>query len=346
MVNYWNAVVQNDCERLVSMSLPWEELNGKNVLVTGATGMIASYLVWLLLYLQEKNVTIKLIALCRNGRKASRLFPRTRNNFNIVIQDVCAPLLISEDIDIIFHFAGNASPYYIKSDPVGIMKANLLGTFNVMELALKKSAKVVFASTREVYGRNDNVSLLAEHDFGVLDAMDDRSCYPESKRAAESLLKSYKLQYAVDFVSVRIAHCYGPSMQLNNDGRIMADILANAVVGKDIELTSSGEAERAFIYITDVISGLFSILFRKTKEVYNLSNEDEPISIKELARIIAQKKGGIQVKYVNSHNYDNAYCSYKRVGLDTVELRKLGWKPQVSLSEGINRVWVALHQFD
>lgn len=117
--------------------------------------------------------------------------------------------------------------------------------------------------------------------------MDSRSCYPESKRAAETLCKSYYLQYGVDFNTVRIAHTYGPGMKLENDGRVMADLLACTIQGRNIILKSKGEALRAFCYINDTIRGLFLVMQKgDPAEAYNLANETEEINIRQLAELL------------------------------------------------------------
>ena len=213
--------------------LPWKELDGKTILITGATGMLASYVTWLLLYLHEyDDIHVKVVALCRNRQKAEEYYGEWigKPYFHLLIQDVCEPIAYEGKADYVFHLAGNASPHYINTDPVGIMKCNLLGTMNVLEYARDcQTKKVIFASTREVYGKNEEAERLDEQVFGTLDPMDGRSCYPESKRAAETLLKSYYLQYGVNFNAVRIAHSYGPTMQLENDGRVMADLMGDVV---------------------------------------------------------------------------------------------------------------------
>ena len=170
----------------------------------------------------------------------------------------------------------------------------------------------------------------------MLDPLDDRSCYPESKRAAETLLKSYYLQYGVPYNVVRIAHSYGPTMRLEKDGRVMADLMGDAVAGRDIVLKSRGEAVRAFVYVTDAVVGMFAVLFHgEATKAYNLANETEPVSVKELARELATLRG---VQVVVSEGEQKGYCAYRRTALDTSALERLGWKPEVSLKEGISRV--------
>ena len=328
---------------MANANMLWQQLDGKTVLVTGATGMLASYVTWLLLYLHEHGgVNVTVVALCRNQQKAEHYYGEYvgKPYFHLLIQDVCDPIKYEGPIDYAFHLAGNASPHFINTDPVGIMKANLLGTMNVLELAREKqTAKVLFASTREVYGKNEEAELLDEKAFGTLDPLDNRSCYPESKRAAESLIKSYYLQYGVAFNTVRIAHSYGPTMNLEDDGRVMADLMGDVVAGRDIVLKSSGEAIRAFIYVTDAIIGMFTILFHgETAAAYNLATETEPISIRDLAQLLASLRTDktLQVK-ISSDRDQQGYCAYRRTALDTTALEKLGWKPQISFTDGLSR---------
>lgn len=342
MFEYNNPIVQDDLEKISCAPLPWNELAGKSVLVTGANGMIATYLIYTLMYLNlRKGIDIKVIALSRSERKSRELFNCFWNDacFRFLAQDVCAPIPVFDKVDFIFHFAGNASPYWIEHDPVGIMRSNLLGTFNVLELAHKQETKkVIFASTREVYGENKEEFSLTETSFGCIDCLDGRSCYPESKRAAETLCKSYSLQYGVDFNAVRIAHSYGPGMKLDNDGRVMADLMACVVNGRNIVLKSTGEALRAFCYVADTVTGLFYVLLKGEKaSAYNLANETEEIRIKDLAELLVslRPEKNLQVTYQIAKAPSAVYCNYKRVGLDVGKLEKLGWRATVGLREGL-----------
>lgn len=325
--------------------LPWQQLEGKTVLVTGATGMLASYVTWLLLYLHEEaGIDVSVVALCRNPQKAEHYFSPYvgKPYFSMLTQDVCNPIVYDGAVDYIFHLAGNASPHFINTDPVGIMKGNLLGTMNVLDWArVSGVAKVIFASTREVYGKNEEAELLDEQAYGTLDPQDDRSCYPESKRAAETLLRSYFLQYGIPYNIVRIAHSYGPTMRLENDGRVMADLMGDVVAGRDIVLKSSGEAVRAFLYVTDAVVGMFTVLFHgETAKAYNLANETEPVSIKDLAQLLAALREDRKIQVVVSEGGQKGYCAYRRTALDTTAIAQLGWRPQVSLGEGIRRVFL------
>ena len=342
MVKYKNTIVQDDLAQICRCGLNWKAFDNKTVLITGATGMLAEYLAFTLLYLRENcDVRVNVIALCRTRHHAEEVYSEflAKDYFSILSQDVCEPIDYNGSIDYIFHLAGNASPYSINNDPVGILKANLLGTFNVMELAREKSVqRVLFVSTREVYGASSEQQL-SETSFGRLDPMDNRSCYPESKRAAETILRSYFLQYGIESVLARVAHSYGPGMKIHNDGRVMADFIGDAVDGKDIVLHSSGEAVRSFLYLSDAVVGLFTILLQGVGgEAYNLSNELEPMPIYKVAELICSllPEKNIHVVFSNEKP-KGGYCNYPRVALDNTKIERLGFIPKVSLSDGLYR---------
>jgi len=340
-------IVQADLQEITGSPLQWFEFQHKTVLVTGANGMLATYLLYTFLYLVEKKrMDIRIIALTRSLDKTRELYREFLDKpyFTVIHQDICDPIYCNGRVDYIYHFAGNASPFYIKTDPVGIMRSNLLGTFNVMEFARdKEPAKVVFASTREVYGETSYTLLSEEDSFGKINPLDNRSCYPESKRAAETILKSYFNQYGIKSVIVRIAHSYGPGMKIDNDGRVMSDFVYNAVHHQDITLLSDGSAVRSFCYISDAVLGLVQLtLYGQPGEAYNLANESEPMPIREVAQLIADlfPEWGIKVSYCQS-NDRSGYCVYSRVALDMRKMEHLGFVPSVSLREGLRRTIIS-----
>lgn len=340
-----DEIVQNDMRVIRESLLPFEEFRNKTVLITGASGMLATYLVYFFEYLNKKeNYGIHITALVRNEDKAWRKFGEFKedSNFELLVQDVCIPILYQgEKLDYIIHAAGNASPKFILNDPTGIISANTEGTKNVMELAAKYHSKVLYTSTREVYGKMDaSVTCIRENEFGVLDPVDRRSCYPESKRIAESILTAYYYQFGVESVIARIAHSYGPGMAIDNDGRVMADFVSDAVNGRNIVLKSTGDAVRAFCYITDAISALLTILLRGNPgEAYNVANETEPVPIREAAQLLVSvfPEKELKVIFDIPEEMSQGYSKMGRVRLSTEKLEKLGWTPRMSLKEGMKR---------
>lgn len=341
MINYRHPQVQEDLKQLLEQDIPWELFREKTVLITGATGMLASYVGFTLLYLNEQlSLNIKPIFLARNKEKLEQVYGSTLSQVHCLVQDVCKPMQYEGTVDYIFHAAGAASPYYIINDPVGIINANVQGTQQVLELARKNQTKnLVFASTREVYGHVADKTSITETDMGVLDTLNPRDCYPESKRLAEALLTAYHTQYGINFNSMRIAHTYGPGMQIDSDGRVMSDLINDAVNTRDILLKSTGKAERAFCYITDAVSGIFRVMLKgEATKAYNLANENEPIRIIDLANLLQKiaDNGKIVKVEVNESN-SAAYTNYPRTGLDTARLNALGWSPTVGLKDGLER---------
>lgn len=339
---YNNNIIKEDLEKIVRQNINFDILKDKNILITGATGMIASYYMYTLMYLNDKlNYNIKIYALVRNKEKLELLtYFSKRNDIIPIEQDVCEEIKLNSKIDYIIHMASSANPKTITTHPTEIIKANVLGTMNVLRLARKNNSEVIFTSTREVYGKMpEDKEEIYEEDMGTLDCLELRSCYPESKRMAENLLVSAFYEYGIRYKIARIAHCYGPGMIIDNDGRIMSDLIENVVKGQDILLKSDGKAKRAFCYILDAITALMKITVSKNQnQVYNVANETEEIAIRDLAYLLKDlcRDNKIDVIFKVEEN-DNKYVKFKRTKLNTEKLEKLEWYPVVSLREGLIR---------
>lgn len=339
---YNNLIVQNDLKSILQQNIKFEKFKNKKILITGATGMLASYYMYTLMYLNDVlHYNIKIYALVRNNEKLKNITDyEKRKDIIPVIQDVCDAIDIDENLDYIIHMASSANPSTIITNPIGIINANIKGTLNVLECAKRRNAEVIFTSTREVYGEmNENKKEIKENDMGVLNNLELRSCYPESKRMAENIIVSYAYQFGIEYKIARIAHSYGPGMIIENDGRIMSDLIYNVVKGENIVLKSKGEAKRAFCYILDATTALLRITIDENKnQVYNVANEKEEISIRDLAYLLKEKykEKNIDVIFEIKDN-NNQYVKFKRTKLNTDKLEKLGWKPIVNLEEGIYR---------
>lgn len=339
------SVVKKDINTLIDRCPYIEDFRDKTILITGANGLIAKYLTYFFLEMnRECNTNTKVVALVRNKEKAMDAFGEFIDDGSLILlnQDVCESINYDGDVDYIFHAAGSASAYAIKTDPVGIIKANTLGTISVLEFARKKNVKcVLFPSTREIYGKVEGVEEITENDMGVINPLESRSCYPESKRLAEALFESYYNQYGVPYIVLRIAHTYGPTMQISKDGRVMSDFIGAVVNNENIVLNSDGTAIRSFCYVTDTIEGIIDTMIKgEICSAYNLSNESEPYMIRDVAEELVQiyPEKGLKVEFSNpSDEVKKGYVNYKIVKLDTSKLEELGWSPKVKLSDGMKR---------
>ncbi len=343
MINYKQAVVQKDLALIVGQAnINWEKLRNKTVLITGVSGMLATYLAYTLVYLNEtQTFNIKIIGTARNMVKAKAKFDGILSERFILLQhDVTEPFNYEGTVDYIIHAASSASPKFIMADPVGIIKANTIGTINLLEFARKQQIEnFLFLSTREIYGKAISAHL-TEEDYGGFDILAPRACYPESKRMAETLLESYHVQYHLPYMIARIAHSYGPGMELGNDGRIMNDLISNVVRNEDIVLKSDGSAERAFCYLADTTSALFTILLDGVSaNAYNVANEDEPITIRDLSEKLVKlfPEKNLSVKFDIPKAQSAAYSKDGRTIMEMLKIEKIGWKRLVKLDEGLKR---------
>ena len=234
---YSNVLYQNDLKEIADHIVNPERLKGKRILITGANGLIASYIVDTLLWLNDNHdYNTDVYALVRTKEKAERRFFENLNNehFRIVLQDVTQPLLnVDCPFDYVVHAACNAHPLAYATTPVEVIKSNITGTENVLNYMLTHGGgKMVFVSSSEVYGENKAADSLTESMYGYIDITNPRSCYSESKRAAESLCVSFSKEYNIDVCMVRPGFIFGPAVPSDNS-RADAQFLRNAIAHKD-----------------------------------------------------------------------------------------------------------------
>ena len=335
-----NSIITGDIKNIKQENLPWINLENKTVLVSGANGFIPSYIVRTLLSINNT----KIIAVVRNKQKAENKFQDCLDNPNlkIIIQDISQPLSIDEKIDYIIHAASQASPKYYGIDPVGTLKANTIGTYNLLELAIKNNVKkFLFFSTGEVYGKiDDNTPTIDESYTGNIDCTNVRSCYGESKRMGENMCVCYSHQYNIPVNMIRLAHTYGPGVMLD-DGRVFGDFVKNIINNENIVLNSDGSAKRCFMYVSDMIKALFYVLFfGEDRQAYNISSSKET-SILELAQMLIslypEKKLKVDfAKDVFKKGYIKSPSS--RADFDTSKLQALGWKETINIKDGFKRM--------
>ena len=211
----------DDIQYVCDLHLPWNELKDKTVLVSGATGMIGSFLIYVLL---NKKLNIKVIAVGRDEKRAKERFQDCweSNSFIFLTHDINEPLNIRENIDFIIHAASNTHPVLYAAEPVGTILTNLIGTKNMLDLATaNKAIRVLFVSSVEIYGENRGDTEYFKEDYcGYIDCNTLRAGYPEGKRAGEALCQAYRKQYEIDIVIGRLSRTYGPTMLKSDTEKI------------------------------------------------------------------------------------------------------------------------------
>lgn len=341
-----NRIIDEDVENILDEKLDWNYFSGKSILVTGANGMIPSYIVYTLLGLNEKLLLknpLKVFALVRNKEKAEKKFfgLLNRSDFTLIVKDISNYVEDKNRYNIIIHAASQASPKFYGVDPVGTLKANTIGTMNLLEIAKKnQTEKFLFVSSGEVYGILDgSVKFIDESYTGNVDCTNVRSCYAESKRMGETMCVCYSHQFGIHTNMIRLSHTYGPGCSLD-DGRVFADFVKNVVNGENIVLNSDGSAKRSFLYITDMIKALFYILIKaESGNAYNIASETET-SILDLAKIcsdISKHKSEVRfAKNVFSQGYLKSQSSSASYNVE--KLKALGWKEKVTIKNGFERM--------
>lgn len=315
-----------------------QKLKNKSVLITGANGLIGSYIVDFLQYLNNtQDMNIKIYAMSRSAEKLLKRFGQN-SNLNIVEQDLNEPIKQEVPCDYIIHAASNAHPRAFSQDPVGTMKTNLLGTMNLLEIAVKNNAKFLYISSGEIYGNNIDHNF-TEADLGIVDTKISRSCYPESKRAAETLCMAYNSQYGIEVNVARLCYVYGGTITDTNS-RADAQFLRNAINGEDIVMKSEGLQKRTYCYVADAVSAILTILLRgKSPEVYNVANPNSIVSVREYAQTLADISG-VQLKFelpdtIEAKGYSKPADSI----LDSSKLTILDWHAIYDIRQGLDRTY-------
>ena len=325
-----SKLYQRDIRESLSSVLKIEELKNSRILITGATGLVCSAIVDLLVS-TDLNVTIYTA-----GRSEKKAYERFKGETIFIPYDATKPIKFDVEVDYIIHGASNASPNLYVNEPVETIQANINGIQNLLEYARKKSVKkVIYVSSSEVYGRKDNIEPFIEDQYGFIDLLNPRSSYSIAKRAAETLCVSYQSEYGVPFNVVRLGHIYGPSAS-RRDKRVSSDFAYKAAKGENLILKSDGKQIRSYCYSLDCASAILSVLTSGIDgEAYNISNKDSIINIRDMAEYLAEA-GGVELLFdFPSKTESAAFNPMDNSSLDSTKLESLGWKGIFSAKEGL-----------
>ncbi len=297
------------------------------VLVSGGAGFLGSHLCEQLLASGHEVICLDNFF---TGRKTNIMHLLSMPNFELIRHDITLPILL--EVDRIYHLACPASPIHYQYNAIKTIKANVMGTINMLGIAKRVKARILFASTSEVYG-DPSVHPQKEDYWGNVNTIGIRSCYDEGKRVAETLMMDYHRQNGVDIKIVRIFNTYGPRM-LTNDGRVVSNFIIQALRGEDITVYGKGLQTRSFCYVDDLIEGMIRMMdCEHFIGPVNLGNPEE-FTILELAqKIIAMTGSKSKITYKPLPSDDPR----QRQPDITLAGQKLGWKPAISVNDGLQR---------
>ncbi|MCO6401212.1 MAG: NAD-dependent epimerase/dehydratase family protein [Verrucomicrobia bacterium] len=340
-----HPIIEEDLARILDQPVPWESFRNARILISGAYGFVVAYLVEALLYANERlQLGARVTGVVRNRDKAMKRFAAYagRNDLDFLFQDVCEPLAEEVHADYVIHGASWASPKYYGSQPVGSLLPNVLGTYQLLELARRRQSRgFLFFSSAEIYGRVDPSAIPTPETYeGRVQPTEVRSCYAESKRMGETMCVAWHKQHEVPATMARIFHTYGPGMALD-DGRVFADFTRDILERRNIRMMSDGAHRRTFCYLSDAAVALLLIMLKgQPGTAYNMGNDDAEVSIAELADTMVNlfPDRNLRVERVgDSHPAGYLRTTVDRACPNTQRLRGLGWTPRVGVEEGFRR---------
>jgi nucleoside-diphosphate-sugar epimerase len=320
----------------------WDKLKNKAILITGATGLIGTFLIDLLMYRNEyykNNITI--YAIGRNFAKAENRFKEYFGSsfFCFYKHDILYPLDLNKSIDFIIHGASYTHPMDYAKKPIDTILLSLDGLKNIFDFAiLQKIKSILFLSTVEIYGENRGDTEKFTEDYcGYINCNTLRAGYPEGKRAAEALCQAYIQENNLRITIARCCRTYGPTMN-NDDSKVIMQFIRNAIAEENIILKSNGSQQYSYCYVADMcIALLFLLINGSNGDAYNISDSLSDISIYEIAKILSEyiKK---DIIYEQPSSLESiGFSRVSRAILDSTKINKLGWTAEYSIQKGLIR---------
>lgn len=331
-----------DVAGVANENLPWEKLSGKTLLLTGATGLIGTLIVDVLMKKnRDDGLNVTICAAGRNEKIAAERFVDYRDdkNFAFVKLDVNAPIELDRPADFVIHSASNSQNRLFAADPVNTIMANILGTHNLLNYGVKsKAQRCVFISSGDSYGKPlHDGDVFDENYCGYINPNTLRAGYLEAKRAGEALCQAYISQYGLDVVIARPCRIYGATMRLD-DSKAMSEFIMNGVRGEDIVLKSQGLPRFSFCYVADCVSGIFYCLLKgECGAAYNVADSSEILSLREIAEYISSLAGKQVVFELPTETQAKGFSVAPAAILTNDKLRALGWTPKDNTCSGVKK---------
>ncbi len=327
-------------EKLNNQPIGWEKLANKTILISGATGMIGTCLIDVLMLRNETQKSdIHVIAMSRNESKAKERLGKYWNQIQLeyISCDINEAIPECGHIDYVLHAASNTHPLQYSEDPIGTIASNIIGTKNLLDYAVSHGARhFCFVSSVEVYGENrGDTEKFDESYLGWINCNTLRAGYPESKRVGEALCNAYGKAYGLEFSIPRLSRVYGPTMLLS-DTKAISQFIKKAAAGEDIVLKSEGNQKYSYTFVTDAAAGiLYTLLQGEKGQAYNVADEESDITLKDLAQTLAQIANTKVIFELPDEKEQRGYSTATKAMLNADKLKKLGWNAQVHMSEGL-----------
>ena len=334
MLNKKHPLYQEDLNNILSVK-GLEGLEGKSILITGATGLIGMQMIDALM--MHGNINVYAVGRDK-GKAAERLGEYfDQSNFSFIEQDVRTPFDDSLKVDFVIPCASNTHPLAYSQYPIETMTINIMGAENALNLAARCKATVLYPSTVEVYGNAIGSDVFTEDYTGKLNLSTSRSCYTESKRSAEALCQSYIAEKGVDVKIVRLSRIFGPSM-LMSDSKASSQFIKKAIANEDIILKSAGNQFFSYTYVADAVAAMLHIMINgESGQAYNISNDDCNVHLKDFAGICAEYKNKSVIFDLPSESEAKGYSIATQAILDNTKLKDTGFRPAYNFKDAVER---------
>lgn len=336
-----NKIIEDDIKVILKdLDREIHQLEGKKILITGASGMLASYLVYTLLY---ANIYIfkkpaKLFLVIRNNKK-----PFGENlNIHYLNIDIAKDSPKEKGFNYIIHAASKAAPKLYMGNMVDTLNTNILGLYNILKISDKKLKSLLYFSSGEIYGTPKNNKPIDETYIGLTDHVNKRSCYVEGKRAGESICMNYFWEKNLPVKIARLFHTFGPGLNLN-DGRVFSDFIRFGLEGKDITILGDKSIKRPLLYIADATTMLLKLLLsNQNGMIFNVANDKNVISVKKFAQIVCDyfNQNGKEINFVISNKNTISYYKHAiktiRPNIDKFK-KAFSYEPKTSVKEAVKK---------
>ncbi len=329
-----------DIDEALSQCAFLSALDGKTILITGASGMIGSMIIKVIQsYNRRCHTHIHIIAHVRNIDKARDILGNyIDDQLEWIIGDICSPIVYDKPVDYIIHTASTTTSKEFVTKPVETIRTTIDGTNTILSFAREKQVqKLIYTSSLEAYGIPDQFEV-EENTNGHIEWTNIRSSYSEGKRIAECLCYSYLAEYQVPIIIARLAQTFGAGFALT-DNRVYAQFARAVVQEEDIVLHTQGNTIHDYCYLTDAVVALLLLIVKgETGEIYNIANEATTCSIAEMAQLAAQLSNGkTQVRFDIADAQKFGYNPEVKIKLISKKLRALGWTPQNTLQQALEK---------